>query len=177
MKATAEKFHARWPEPTTETWREIAPDVAIIVDMFDQLMTVFMLIILLSLAFGIINTMLMAIMERTREMGMLMAIGMNKIKIFTMIVAETVYLAMIGGPLGLLLGYASIAYFARKGIDLSMFSKALSSFGISNMVYPEMAAHNYFQIFLEVLLVALLASIYPAVKALSLNPVNAIRKI
>jgi ABC-type lipoprotein release transport system permease subunit len=177
MNATEKKYQAAWPAAMTESWREIVPEIAVVVDMFDQLMGIFMLIILLSLAFGIINTMLMAIMERTREIGMLMAIGMNKTRIFFMIVYETIFLALTGGPLGLLLGYSTIRFFARSGIDLASFSKALAGFGISNMVYPQMAGRNYWDIFLEVLLVALLASIYPAYKALKLNPVNAIRKI
>jgi len=177
MDATERRYKSAWPGLLTESWREIVPEVAVIVDMFDQLMNIFMLIILLSLAFGIINTMLMAIMERTREIGMLMAIGMNKTRIFIMIATETVFLALTGGPVGLLLGYFTIRFFSTRGIDLASFSKALAGFGISNMVYPEMAAHNYYTIFLEVVLVALLASIYPAYKALKLNPVNAIRKI
>src|SRR5581483_11070146 len=107
-------------------------------------MDVFILIIMLALAFSIINTMLMAIMERTREIGMLMAIGMNKVRIFFMIVIETIFLALTGGPLGLLLGYLTITLFAHKGIDLSLWSKALSGFGLSNMVYPKMETHNYY---------------------------------
>ncbi len=177
MDAAEKRFQSSWPGLMIENWREIVPEIAVIVDMFDQLMGIFMMIILLSLAFGIINTMLMAIMERTREIGMLMAIGMNKTKIFLMIAYETIYLALIGGPLGLLLGYMTIQYFSTRGIDLASFSKALSGFGISNMVYPKLAAHNYYNIFFEVILVALLASIYPAYKALKLNPVDAIRKI
>lgn len=177
MDATEKRYQTAWPGQMVESWREIVPEIAVIVDMFDQLMGIFMLIILLSLAFGIVNTMLMAIMERTREIGMLMAIGMNKTKIFFMIAYETVYLALIGGPTGLLLGYLTIQFFSKRGIDLASFSKALAGFGISNMVYPQMAAHNYYDIFLEVIFVALLASIYPAYKALKLNPVEAIRKI
>lgn len=177
MDAMEKRYKAAWPTLMTESWREIVPEIAVIVDMFDQLMGIFMMIILLSLAFGIVNTMLMAIMERTREIGMLMAIGMNKTRIFLMISLETIFLALTGGPAGLLLGYATIRFFAVKGIDLASFSKALAGFGVSNIVYPKMAAHNYFDIFFEVLLVALLASIYPAYKALKLNPVNAIRKI
>ena len=177
MDATEKRYKAAWPLLVTESWREIVPEIAVIVDMFDQLMGIFMLIILLSLAFGIINTMLMAIMERTREIGMLMAIGMNKTRIFLMIVFETIFLVVTGGPLGLLLGYLTIGYFAKHGIDLASFSKALAGFGVSNMVNPQMATHNYTDIFFEVLLVALLASIYPAYRALKLNPVNAIRKI
>ena len=65
-------------------------------------------IILLALTFGIINTMLMSVLERIRELGMLMAIGLNKRKIFLMIMLETFYLTLIGCPIGLLVGWLTV---------------------------------------------------------------------
>ncbi len=59
-------------------WKEISPDLAMIADMMQQIYGIFMALILAALAFGIVNTMLMAVLERTRELGMLAAIGMNR---------------------------------------------------------------------------------------------------
>ena len=61
---------------------------------------IFIGIIMLALAFGIINTMMMTILERTKELGMLMAIGMNRKKIFSMIMLETVFLTLVGAVTG-----------------------------------------------------------------------------
>ena len=64
------------------TWKEVSPDLGVADAILSQSLLLFMMIILLAMSFGILNTMLMAVLERTRELGMLMAIGMNKKKIF-----------------------------------------------------------------------------------------------
>jgi putative ABC transport system permease protein len=134
-------------------------------------------IILLALAFGIVNTMLMAVMERTRELGMLMAVGLHKAKIFGMIVLETILLSVQGAILGMALGWLTIRYLSQTGINLSQFSSGLSSFGIGEHLYPALDPNQYPLIAGLVLLTALLAAIYPAIKALSLKPAAAIREV
>lgn len=74
-----------------KTWLELMPEVKIVVETMDLTMIIFLGIMLFALIFVIINTMLMAILERVKELGMLMAIGMNKTKIFMMIMYETVF--------------------------------------------------------------------------------------
>lgn len=177
LDANLAHYQKAFPGLLVESWRDIAPELSIVIDMFNKIMTIFVFIIMLALAFGIINTMLMAILERTRELGMLMAIGMNKRRIFTMISMETVFLSLTGGPLGLLLAFLSVQFLGKHGIDLSIIAKGLSSLGFDSMVYPKLDGHYYWQVLIEVLLVTLVASIYPALKALSLNPVEAIRKL
>lgn len=159
-----------------ENWMEIAPEIGLLVTYADQAMYIFMIIILFALAFGIINTMLMAVLERTRELGMLMALGMNRLKVFWMIVLETFFLVLAGCPLGFLLTYGSVAWFGRRGIDLSQYSDAYSSFGYGSVVYPELEARHYFSMLLLVGLTALASALIPARRALALQPAEAIRK-
>ena len=64
---------------------------------------IFLIIILLALGFGIVNTMLMAVLERVKELGMLMAIGMNRKRVFRMIMLETVFLGLTGAMVGTML--------------------------------------------------------------------------
>jgi len=78
------------------TWKELAPDASMMNDFMIMYYFIFVGIIMLALAFGIINTMLMAILERTKELGMLMAIGMNHRRIFKMIMLETIFLTVVG---------------------------------------------------------------------------------
>jgi putative ABC transport system permease protein len=125
--------------------------------------------------FSIINTMLMAVLERVREIGMLMAIGMVKQKVFGMIMLETVFLSMIGGPLGLFISWLLISYFGEVGIDLSAAN--YEDFGFSTMIYPELPISSYVNVTILVVIMSVLSAIYPAIKALKLNPVEAIRKI
>ncbi len=158
-----------------ETWKEISPELGYADEIMAQMLFLFIGIIMLALAFGIVNNMLMAVLERKRELGMLQAVGMNKGKVFKMIVLETLYIGLAGGPLGILVGYITVTYFGAKGIDLSIFGEGLRELGISTFVYTHMPGHFYVIISSMVVVMTLLSSIYPARKALELNPVEAIR--
>lgn len=175
LDTVAADIRSAFPNVKTETWKQIAPDLSYADEMMVQMLSIIMVIILLALAFGIVNTMLMAILERKRELGMLMAVGMNKIKLFSMIVVETSLLCLISGPLGLLIGYVTIEYFNQNGLNLSMMGEGLSEFGYSIMVYPTLDTNFYFINLGMVVAAALLSSLYPAYKALKLKPVDAIR--
>jgi putative ABC transport system permease protein len=165
------------PQLTVENWKEIAPELSLVIDSFGQTMYLFIVIILLALTFGIINTMLMAVLERVRELGMLMAIGMNKPRVFFMIMFETLYLSLIGGPLGVLIAYLLIHYFSKSGIDLSSFAQGLSAYGMDSVVYPILQPMQYLVILMMVVGANILAAIYPSLIAIRLKPVNAIRKL
>lgn len=168
---------AKFPELEFKTWRELSPELELVISSFNEFMYIFVGIILLALTFGIINTMLMAVMERVREIGMLMAIGMSKIRIFMMIMLETVFLTLLGGPLGLLAGYLTVYLSGQSGINLSMFSKGLEGYGFSSIVYPELDTYYYLPLTLMTLLTALFSAIYPAWRSVKLNPSESIRKI
>lgn len=160
-----------------EDWKELSPELGMIIESFNLYTYILTGIILLALTFGIINTMLMSVLERIRELGMLMAIGLNKHKIFLMIMLETFYLTLVGAPLGLLIGWLTVTLLGKTGINISMFSEGLASYGFSSMIYPALDSQNYFIIASMCLITALLSAIYPAYKALQLNPSEAIRKI
>ncbi|MCH8904819.1 MAG: ABC transporter permease [Bacteroidetes bacterium] len=164
------------PELEVETWNELAPELNLINEQMYLNMYIFMGIIMLALIFGIINTMLMAVLERVREIGMLMAIGMNKLRVFFMIVAETFMLALIAGPVGLLLGYLTVMVTNSMGIDLSKFSEGLAEYGIDQIVRPVLEDKIYVVLAVNVIVTVILASIYPAIRAMRLNPATAIRK-
>lgn len=175
-KPFAEKIKNMFPNLKVETWGEIEPMLI----MFSEYMVIYnyliILIILAALAFGIINTMLMAIMERTKELGMLAAVGMNKNRIFKMIMLETIFLTITGAIVGLVSNYFIIDWLSRKGIDLTkQMGEALEAMGFDSLIYPEMGVEYYFGITLLVIFVAILSSIYPAIKAIKLNPADAVR--
>ncbi len=138
---------------------------------------IFVAIILIGMLFGIINTMLMAVLERIRELGMLMAVGMNKFKIFFMIVLETIYLAISGGVVGLILGALTISYYSKAGIDLSFAAEGLESYGYDSIIYTYINPAYYPILAGMVIIMAIIAAIYPAIKALKLNPAAAIRTL
>ncbi len=173
-----EEMKGQHQQLSVRSWKEVAPELALMVDSLDQYMIIFLAIILLALSFGIINTMLMAVLERGREIGVLMAIGMNKLRLFAMIFLETFFIIGLAAPFGLLLAYGSIQYLGATGIDISgMYSESYASMGFQTTIYPHLDGGYYFQILIMVAITALLAALYPAYTALRLNPIKAIRKI
>ena len=108
---------------------------------------------------------------------MLMSVGMNKTKVFFMIVVETIFISMVGGPIGVVLGFITVTYLGSAGIDLSAVGKGLEEFGISTMVYPNLEPRCYVDVTIMVIVAAILSSIYPAIKALQLKPAEAVRAL
>ena len=172
-----EAYSAKYPDDLAESWREISPELAYMEEMYSSMLYVLMGIIMVALVFGIVNTMLMAVLERFRELGMLMAVGMTRIRVFLMVMLETLYLGIIGAPFGLLLGWLTISYYARVGVDMSNYAEGLESFGYSSILYPYVQGSVYPQIVIAVLITAFIGAIYPAWKAVKLKPVEALHSI
>jgi ABC-type lipoprotein release transport system permease subunit len=161
--------------PKIESWADVQPTLRLMNEQFDMSVNIFMGIILFALMFGILNTMLMAVLERKKELGMLMAVGMSRQQIFGMIMIETMMLSLVGAALGMLAGWALVSWFGMRGIPLSVIAEGLSSMGMADVVYTKLEWIYYLQIVGMVVSVAIIAAIPPARKALKLNPVEAIR--
>ena len=157
------------------SWKEIQTDLAMITDYINQIYGIFMVLILAALAFGIVNTMLMSVLERTRELGMLSAIGMNRRRIFVMIMLESIFLSIVGGFAGMAVSGGVIAITGRTGINLVKYSEGMEAFGYSAHLYPTIGADFFIMLTVLIVLTGILSAIYPARKALQLNPVEALR--
>jgi ABC-type lipoprotein release transport system permease subunit len=157
------------------TWKELAPDAAMMNDFMILYYFVFIGIIMLALAFGIINTMLMTILERTKELGMLMAIGMNRRRIFKMIMLETVFLTIVGAVVGMLSGWAIAEALGKTGIHFAGWGEGFEAIGFAARVYPVLKPGFFMFTAIMVIATAIISSIWPARKALKLNPVEALR--
>lgn len=162
---------------SVESWDQLSPELGYAQEAMSNFIYIFMGIILLALAFGIVNTMLMAVLERKREIGMLLSVGMDKRKVFTMIILETLFLAFIAALLGVLLSIWTIEYFGRHGINLSAVAKGLESLGMGARVFTKLPFAMYVDITLMTLSVALIAAVIPARRALKLNPAEAVKAI
>lgn len=172
---TVSLIKSRFPDLDTRTWKELMPEVNLIVETMDIYMYFFMGVILAALVFGMINTMLMAVMERVKELGMLMAVGMNKFRVFLMILLETVLLCLTGGITGMVIGYFTILYFNHTGIDLAFFAEGIEKLGFESVVFPVSDYDIDIKIALMVLAAGILAAVYPAWKAIQLRPSEALR--
>ena len=160
-----------------KSWDDIAVELAYANKMMSSFLYIFMLIVLSGLSFGIINTMLMAVLERKKEIGMLMSIGMTKIYIFLMICFETVFLSLVSIPFALLITYFTVDYFSVVGIDLSVVASGLENFGVGSMFYLKLPSEYYINLSMLVIFISFISSIFPAIRALKINPAEATKSI
>jgi ABC-type lipoprotein release transport system permease subunit len=156
-------------------WKALSPEMNYLTEAMDLYMYIFIIIILLALLFGIINTMLMVVMERTKEIGMLMAIGMNKVRIFSMVVLESVLLSLVGGVVGIIIGALFAKWKSTSPIDLSTWAQGYEQLGYDAFVYMSLEPMMLVNITIMVIITGVIAALYPAYKALKNDPADALR--
>ena len=166
-----------FPKLEVNSWLQLSPEAGALVGAMNQYGYIFTIIILLALCFGIVNTMLMVIMERVHELGMLMAIGMNRRKVFSMIILETVFLSITGGIAGIISGWAATKYFGIKGINLYFWKEAFGELGYSSLVFPAIEPKVIVITTCLIIVAGVLSALYPAMKAIHLQPAKAIRTL
>ncbi len=165
----------QYPGMQVQSWIQLSPMLQILSGTMMQITLIFVGIILIALAFGIINTMLMAVLDRTREIGMLLSIGMNPSKVFGMIMLETIFLSLTGAVIGMLVSIATISWFGHTGINLSFIAEGFNALGYSSIVYPSLGFNFYIMLAIMVIVVAIIAGLFPARRAVRLKPAEAVR--
>ncbi len=176
MPAVAAALASSYPHLSIRTWKSLSPEIAVTAAAMESWSYIFIAIILMALIFGITNTMLMAVMERIQELGILIAVGMKRKKVFLMILLETLMLSLTGGVCGMLLGGITILVLSHTGLDFSSFASSLESFGAGTILYPFLPAGMYFALVAMIIAAASLASALPAWKATRIQPSEAIRR-
>lgn len=177
VDAFRDNLQAQFPENEIRTWYEISPELSFMTEFSGIAMMILLIIIMFAMAFGILNTMLMTIFERTRELGVLMSVGMSKGRVFSMIILETTLLVVTGSIFGSIIGSLSVYFTSGSGVNISRFGgDALSDFGFDTIIYPTLDNLFFVNLAFLVLVTSVLAAIYPAYKALKLNPAEAVRK-
>lgn len=159
------------------SYKDLLPLLIIQLEFYKETSFIVTLIVSLALIFGIINTMLMAVFERIREFGVLMSIGMKNRKLFSMILTEAFILGIIGTVAGTILALLIEIPLTHSGLDLSIFAQSLDSFGIGAIIFPSVSFENTLITFFTIPIVAVLGAIYPALKAIRLQPVYALHYV
>jgi len=146
---------------------------------FEQLSQVYMsvlyLIILAITATVIVNTLIMSVFERTREIGILSAIGMKSSSIMAMFFAESGMLGLGGIVMGLAIGGLMVAYFTKFGFYIGNISAGVSGITLGDHIYAFLTPTDVITLTIAALIVTMLAAIYPAVLAARMEPVDALR--
>ncbi|MFP4348277.1 MAG: ABC transporter permease [Desulfococcaceae bacterium] len=158
-------------------WKELMPGLAqaIMIDLISAL--IFYMLLILVVAFSILNTFLMAIFERTREFGVLMAMGTTKERLTRLLMTESMIMTVLGIAGGILLGGLVTLYFQKHGISMGDSSELFRQFGISGRIYPRFTPLSAAIGPSLVLVITFLAALYPAFKVRKLRPVEALSYI
>jgi putative ABC transport system permease protein len=156
-----------------KTWEDLALRYHQVRELFGRIFGVLTLIVSIMVVFGITNTMTMAIFERTREIGTVMALGTRRRGVVSMFVLEGVALGALGGILGVLLGVALARVISSLGIQLPPPPGSTRGFAVQIFIVPEVLG----QAFRLSIVTAALASLYPAWRAARVNVVEALRHV
>ena len=156
-------------------WRELEPQAAAMVEYADSAILIWLGIMLVGLAFGLVNTLITAVMERIRELGMLRALGMRRSAVVAQVVMESCLIVLVGVALGVVAGVGLVAW-VHDGIDLSRWATGVELAGLRSLLVPKLLPGDVVLVIAVSLLFGLLASVYPAWRAVRTSPLEALRR-
>ena len=142
----------------------------------DVILFIWYAIVFAAMSFGLINTLLMAVFERTREFGLFQALGMRPGYILGQVLVESVILLGLALAAGNFSAWLTIAAL-KNGIDLSSVAKGMELIGVAPVIYPAWSASDLLAANLFVTVLGLLASLYPAWRAARHVPIEALTRI
>ena len=159
----------------TLPWYEVDTYLGSMLAMMDGFVLVWIIIVFLALSFGLVNTLVMAVFERVREIGLMQALGMRPSTILYQILMESLLLLLIGLLLGNVLAVGTVIPL-QGGIDISIVAEGMEMMGTSSMLYPALKMNDMIMANVIVVVLGLLTSILPAWRAASYDPIEALNK-
>jgi len=162
------------------SWRKTMPDMAGFIAMDRSVNYMFQIIIFLLVAAGILNTILMSVLERTREFGIMLAIGISPQRLFGLVLTEAVWLGLFGIIAGLIITSPLYFYLHTHGLDVSGFlheNTDIAGFVFDLTIYNELRFQSLMIILSGAFLITLVAGLYPAYKAGKVVPVESLKQM
>jgi len=157
------------------SWLELDPYLATMMRVMNGFVLVWMVVIFLSLSFGLVNTLMMAIFERVREIGLMRALGMRPSAIVYQVLVESVMLLILGLLVGNLMAIATIIPL-KDGIDISAVSQGMEMMGASSMLFPVLLWPDLLMANGVVIVLGIITSLLPAWRAARYRPVKALSR-
>jgi len=159
-------------------WQRVMPELAQLIRIDDVQNYSMLAILVVVVAFGILNTILMSVLERQRELGVMLALGFAPRAIFRLVYIESLLLSGIGLAFGLVLALPAAAVMERHPVPITGdIQKMTETFGVTPVITWELTAWNPAIATSLMIAIALLAALYPAAKAASARPVDALRSL
>jgi ABC-type lipoprotein release transport system permease subunit len=161
-----------------QDYADMMPGLVQLILIDDAGMYIMLGILIVVVGFGILNTILMAILERTRELGVILALGLKPAALFRMVYLESMMLAGVGLMIGLTLAVPALAWL--NGVEIPMtgdIAKATQIWGMEPVLTFKLMASNPISSTLTIIFVAILAALYPALKASRSRPIDALRSL
>ena len=159
----------------TLPWYQADTYLSTMLSTMDGFVLIWIIVVFLALSFGLVNTLIMAVFERIREIGLMQALGMRPSLIVYQILIESFLLLVIGLLLGNALAIGTIIPL-QDGIDISAVAKGMEMMGTSSMLYPALKLNDVLLANTIVIVLGLLTSILPAWHAASFDPIEALGK-
>ena len=157
-------------------WYELDTYLGSMLAMMDGFVIIFIVVVFLALSFGLVNTLVMAVFERVREIGLMLALGMTPRSILGQIVTESVLLLVIGLVIGNIAAVATIEPL-KDGIDVSIVGEGMEMMGASSVLYPALYLKDIVMANVIVIVLGFFASLSPAWRASRYDPIRAITKV
>jgi ABC-type lipoprotein release transport system permease subunit len=173
--ATVARLRTASPDLDVQPWTALEPIAQAMVNLAETWIWIFYLVMYIAMAFGLVNTLLMAVLERTREFGLLQALGMGPGLLLREVLVESLIVLGAGAGLGVAVGFATLA-FLRGGIDFSSYAAGAEMWGMGTVVYPRLTVVDVAWAVAVVMILGTLASLYPAARAARRVPVEAITR-
>jgi ABC-type lipoprotein release transport system permease subunit len=169
------RLRAAAPALEVAPWTEVEPLLVLTQKITDVILVIWYAIVFAAMSFGLINTLLMAVFERTREFGLFQALGMPPRHIVGQVLVESLILLGLALAAGNVLAWATVAAL-EGGIDLSAVAEGMEMIGVAPVIYPAWSAGDLAAANLLVFVLGLAASLYPAWRAARHVPVEAIMR-
>jgi putative ABC transport system permease protein len=176
-EAVVAALQAALPAYEVASWQELNPEMNQSLQVDKQVMSIFGLVVLLIAGVGILNLMLMAVFERTREIGLLAAMGLKQHEILSLFLLEGILIGLLGSLVGGVVGGLVVGGVGHVGIKLSIAEMGEMMALLGDRLYPTLRIDLLLGRALTVAVIAALASLYPAWQASRREPAEALHYV